>query len=196
MALFSAVFVSPLLLALAAVMLMLGLHYSAGAKPAKRHGARALLVASAGVYVTYIAGAAAYAGVITTDVLVFALVMSLWTLAVGSTKGFGEMEGDAACGRRTLPIVFGLRAAVRLSAAVALLVAFIGAIAALTTQSVWPLALLLPAAAILCVQLGVVTASAGRLELRRPYRAFMVSQFAVNGLAAASFARGAVRSAL
>lgn len=192
-ALLSAIFVSPLLLALTAVMLMLGLHYSAGARPAKRHGARALLVASAGVHVTYIAGSVAYAGVITNDVLVFAFVMSLWTLAVGSTKDFGDMEGDAAYGRRTLPIVFGLRAAVHLSAAAALLVAFIGAIAALTTQRALPLALLLPAAAVLCVHLGVAAASDGRLELRRPYRAFMVSQFAVNGLAAASFAVGAVR---
>lgn len=195
-ALLLAAVVSLLFLALTSLLLVLGLVYSAGPRPAKRHGALALLIASSGVFLTYLAGAAAYAENLTIDVLVFAAVMSLWTLAVASTKDFGDMEGDAGAGRRTLPIVLGLRAAGAVTAVAAALVTVLASVAVFAIPALWPLALVPPAAAALCVRLAAVTTSAGRREVRRPYRVFMVSQYAVNGLAAMSVAIGSLRGSL
>lgn len=177
-----AVRVSVVFVLLVALMLSLGFAYSLGAHAAKRWAVPALAVAAAGGLLTYLAGAEAFHGTIAPGVPVFAVVMALWIAVVGHVKDFGDAVGDRIAGRRTLPIVIGERAARRVVGAGSAAIGAAGVIAAVLNPVLLSLAALGPCSVVVCT-LALLGAGTDRRSRRRPYRAFMVSQYTVNLLA-------------
>jgi 4-hydroxybenzoate polyprenyltransferase len=116
--------------------------------------------------------------------LTVVITMSLWMGLVGvPAKDLGDVAGDAAAGRRTVPAVCGERAARIMIGAAAMLVTVV--FTALVTAG--RLASLAGPAAVLgcgAVTVVLVTLSGrsrgNRTRRRLPYRAFMLTQFAVN----------------
>jgi 4-hydroxybenzoate polyprenyltransferase len=114
--------------------------------------------------------------------LVFVVTMSLWMGLVGvPAKDLSDIEGDRAAGRRTVPVIFGeSRAHVVIAAAAVLVGAAFAAAGSLLSAS-----LVIPAVVLSGGAVAVATVSASRFSLgdrrsrRRPYRAFMITQFAV-----------------
>jgi 4-hydroxybenzoate polyprenyltransferase len=144
------------------------------------------MVASLGGMLTYYSGYLGNGGHLADATLpVFAVAMSLWMGLVGGlSKDFSDAAGDAAAGRRTAVVSYGpTRARIAVAViAVALGATFLGVAAAGVP------ALLIPAAATALGATWVAVLSlAGRTTgdrqvLRRPYRAFMVTQYAVHVL--------------
>jgi 4-hydroxybenzoate polyprenyltransferase len=169
---------------LGAVMLVLGYFYSGRPLYLKRGVVTGGLTGCLGGLLTYLAGRAAVgAPLLTSTSVVFAVVMSLWIGLVGSiTKDLPDMAGDAAAGRRTAALMFG-QARARLAAAGAALAvgtAFLAAALAAGRVLVWP-AITLECGAVALAAVTVPRWSAGSpASRRRPYRAFMVSQYAAH----------------
>ncbi|GAA1799449.1 UbiA family prenyltransferase [Luedemannella flava] len=172
-----------------AAMLGVGWLYSSGPRPQKANMAGFVAVVTAGGVLTYLAGAlsvglpAAPAG-IWLPLVVLGLAMSFWMSLAGTTKDLSDVAGDRAAGRRTLPILLGDHAARQLMGVLA-----IGVGVTLLAASLAFAPVLLPAGVALTAGGGVVAAlliapvaGTTRAALRRPYRAFMVSQYAVHGL--------------
>jgi 4-hydroxybenzoate polyprenyltransferase len=92
-------------------LLVLGYLYSGPPFRLKRLPGWAFLVAALGGLLTYYAGVAAAGGSSPpVAVLVLAGFMSVWMGAVGTTaKDLSDVPGDAAAGRRSLPIRLGER---------------------------------------------------------------------------------------
>ena len=165
----------------AVVMIALGWAYSVGPRPLKCSVAGTALASAGGGLLTYLAGAAATGGVPAHPYLAVFVLLSLWMAVAGAAKDLGDRAGDEAAGRRTLPVVAGHRGATRLIATGCLLLGVV----ALAVGAVWP-GVLAPAL-VLCLGAGGVAALALRTPdggprplVRRPYRAFMVTQYAVN----------------
>ncbi|MEV0230727.1 UbiA family prenyltransferase [Nonomuraea sp. NPDC050786] len=165
--------------------LLLGYLYNAPPCQLKRHPAGAVATVTLGGLLTYWAGLVSGEG-LTGDArpllaaAVLAVAMSLWMGLVGtSTKDFSDVAGDAAAGRRSAADLFGataVRGGVGL-AAVALGGAFLWVSAALTPVLVTAAAVTLSGAVVLA-GLAVSPLSRGsRTAARRPYRAFMVTQY-------------------
>ncbi|HVQ92015.1 MAG TPA: UbiA family prenyltransferase [Mycobacteriales bacterium] len=132
-------------------------------------------------FLTYLAGAVATGQQPTGILLVFATAMSAWMGGVGAVaKDFSDVRGDAAAGRRTLVIRWGDR---RARAAVSASAAAIG-IGMLALVAWYPgllgpaVAVALGAVAVLAVTLRPAPAATG--PGRRPYRMFMLTQYAAN----------------
>jgi 4-hydroxybenzoate polyprenyltransferase len=171
----------PALVACAVAVLALGWSYSVGPRPLKCSVAGTALASAGGGVLTYLAGAAATGGSPDRPYQAVFLLLATWMAVAGAAKDLGDRAGDQAAGRRTLPVVAGHRAATRVIAVGCLL---LGA-AALAVGVVWPgvlaptLVLCLGAAGV--AALALRTPDAGpRALVRRPYRAFMVTQYAVN----------------
>lgn len=164
---------------LVASMLILGMVYSLGSGAAKKSGALGLGVAAAGALLTYLAGAESSGVRVTPAAWWFALTAAAWIATAGHTKDFGDEAGDIKTGRRTLPIVLGVRRARLLIAAGTLLVGLAAALIALYVPGVPTLSLLLPGALAVAYQLGRGKGTT-RLVDKRPYRTFMLVQYAVN----------------
>lgn len=177
-----AVHVGVVFLLLVALMLTLGLTYSLGAHAAKKWAVPALAVAAAGGMLTYLAGAEAFHDTISPAVLRFAVVMALWIAVVGHTKDFGDTVGDRIAGRATLPIALGEVPARAIVAVGAATLGGAGVLIAALDPELLSLAALGPCGAMVCL-FAFRRRPADRRSLRRPYRAFMVSQYAVNLLA-------------
>ncbi len=94
--------------------------------------------------------------------------------------GFGDRDGDAFVGRRTLPVALGDKQARFLIAALCMIVGFTALTAVIRYHSTLPLAMLLPASLVV----GFLTVSPvlwrRHLPLRLPYQCFMSSQYLVN----------------
>ncbi|ERK71410.1 prenyltransferase, UbiA family, partial [Leifsonia aquatica ATCC 14665] len=104
--LMATLFPSPFPLAVVAFV-CLGLVYSVGPWAAKKAGVAALAVAGGGVFLTYLAAAHVVASTVSTSAFAFATVASSWIVVVGHTKDFGDVAGDTAEGRRSLPVLLG-----------------------------------------------------------------------------------------
>ncbi|MBB3675872.1 UbiA family prenyltransferase [Modestobacter versicolor] len=165
----------------AVAMGVLGWAYSVGPHPLKNSVAGTAVASAGGGLLTYLAGAAAAGGLPDGPYVAVFVLLALWMAVAGAAKDLGDRSGDEAAGRRTLPVVAGHRAATRVIAA--------GCLALGTTTVVvagtWP-EVLLPAL-VLCLGAVVVAVLALRTRedlpralVRRPYRAFMVTQYAVN----------------
>lgn len=175
-----------LLLPLVAAHLACGYAYSGPPFHGKRRGSTtSLLVLGMGV-ATYAAGWAAAGRHASVPVLLLGAAMSLWMAGVGAlAKDLSDVAGDTLAGRRTPVIVWGERRARTLTAFNAVLIG-----AAFLTASLLLAAPLLPAAVALLLGSPVVAVLAATTRhgatprIRRfPYRAFMVTQYAVHLLA-------------
>ncbi|MCZ2814948.1 UbiA family prenyltransferase [Modestobacter sp. VKM Ac-2984] len=177
----------PALLACALATAVLGWAYSVGPRPLKHTVAGTTVAAIGGGLLSYGAGVAAAGGGLTAPYAAVFLLLCAWMAVVGTSKDLGDREGDRLTGRRSLPVVAGHRTAVRVIAGGSLLLG----LTALALAGVWP-QLLAPAAA-LCLGgevvavLALPTPEGGpRQRRRRPYRAFMVTQYLANPLVVVS----------
>ncbi|MFI5061016.1 MAG: UbiA family prenyltransferase [Actinomycetales bacterium] len=166
-----------------AVMLVLGVVYSVGTGAAKKSAFMALFVAASGSTLTYLAGSEAFTSRASFPSVAFAVVTGLWIAVAGHTKDFGDTAGDRQEGRRTLPILVGDRVARILIAWAALVVGACGAVVALVVPRVPTLSFLLPGSVALFVVLRARSRRSTRSAEKRPYRTFMLVQYAVNATA-------------
>jgi 4-hydroxybenzoate polyprenyltransferase len=171
---------------LVALMLGLGWIYSAGPRPQKAHVAGFAVVVTAGGLATYLAGwySAGGSGVPGREFWTLAVVMSLWMGLAGNTKDLDHVRGDRAAGRRTLPLLLGDAAA---RGAIAGLTVALGMAALMLTATRSPG--LLPATGVLMAGAGAVAVSLAAAgpghpagARRRPYRTFMITQYAVHAM--------------
>lgn len=174
-------FSGPFLLAVVAFV-CLGLVYSIGPWAAKKAGVAALTVAAAGVFLTYLAAARVVSDQIPPSAFAFALVAASWIAVVGHTKDFGDVAGDAAEGRRTLPVVLGedrARAFVAVgTGAVSVVAIVLGSV----VEQLRSLLVLGGAGPIVIVML-FIARTGDRDTAKRPYRSFMIGQYALNVVA-------------
>src|SRR2546430_135219 len=163
------------------ILLLLGYAYAAPPLRLKRWSAAAGATVLIAGLMTFVAGGEAGGGAINSlPLLVFAIAMSCWMGLVGAlAKDFTDVYGDAMVGRRTSAVVRGVgRTAVRLSVnAVGVGVGFLAA--------AWFFApvLLAPAVAVTAGATLVVAGCFRRTDgspRRRPYRAFMATQYAAH----------------
>ncbi|MFJ3489872.1 UbiA family prenyltransferase [Leifsonia aquatica] len=176
--LMATLFPSPFPLAVVAFV-CLGLVYSVGPWAAKKAGVAALAVAGGGVFLTYLAAAHVVASTVPASAFAFATVASSWIVVVGHTKDFGDVEGDTAEGRRTLPVLLGEE---RARTVVALGTAAVSASALVLGAVVEQLRALLVlgfAGPVVIVFL-LVARGDDRGDEKRPYRSFMTGQYALN----------------
>jgi 4-hydroxybenzoate polyprenyltransferase len=175
------------LVACAVAMTVLGWAYSVGPRPLKHSVAGTTVAAIGGGLLSYGAGVAAAGGGLSAPYAAVFLLLSAWMAVAGASKDLGDREGDHLAGRRTLPVVAGHRTAVRGIAGGSLLLG----LTALAFAGVWP-QLLAPAAAVclggeVVAVLALLTPEGGpRPVRRRPYRAFMVTQYLANPLVVVS----------
>ena len=162
---------------LAAGMLVLGLSYSLG--PAwKEQPVYAGATIGAGAGLTYAAGWISNGNLTTADIFV-AAALAAWTATSSSTKDFSDVAGDRLAGRRTLPITLGPPRA----AACVIVATATTTIVLVATTTVAGTALLagsIVAVGSIRIPLGfrAVTNWGDRRSTRRPYRAYMSTQYA------------------
>jgi 4-hydroxybenzoate polyprenyltransferase len=168
--------------------LAVGYAYSAPPLCAKRNAASSALTGVLLALLTYGAAyAAAGAGTVSSTGMIFCGATALWTGIVGSvTKDIPDAAGDKAAGRRTTAVLLGETGARILACGVALTIGAGFIVAAVLAAPV----LLTPAVAMLCGALlvSLVTRPArpgavsrpGSDRRRRPYRAFMLTQYATH----------------
>ncbi|MFI5781893.1 UbiA family prenyltransferase [Nocardia sp. NPDC051570] len=160
-----------------------GYAYSGAPFYGKRRGSTAALLVLGMGALTYAAGwqvAGQQGGL---PVLLLGTAMSLWMAGVGAlSKDLPDAEGDAAGGRRTPVIVWGDTRVRILITANALLIGLAYLAAAIVLAPV-----LVPSAITLVIgalAVGVLAATTRRAtsrgDRRLPYRAFMVTQYAVH----------------
>ena len=162
-------------------MIILGAIYSGGRYPAKMHGTAALLVAGMGATLPYLSTGLIAAGALQSKLVATAVLLGVWVWAGGAAKDLSDVRGDAAAGRVTLPVRVGERRARRAiarrlvcTAAAATVLCGLGIAA--------PALLLMPAcAAVLAVLSHRAPQGGDRHSMRRLYRAFMWSQYTLNG---------------
>jgi 4-hydroxybenzoate polyprenyltransferase len=169
----------PAAVVLGACMFTLGWAYSMSRRPLKKHMPGFLFVVVTGGLLTYYAGWRAVGWAPGAELLVFAPAMSLWMGLGGSTKDLSDTEGDRIEGRSTWPVRLGDRTARALMAAGALSVgaAFLLTAIAYAPVLVWPAAVVAAGAVVLAVLLHTRLSIGTRAMRRRPYRAFMITQY-------------------
>jgi 4-hydroxybenzoate polyprenyltransferase len=167
-------------LADAVAMLAIGVAYSAGPVLKRSRSGAAASVTAAGV-LTYGAGSVLLGAGPPAPLVVLAVVMSLWMGLVGAvTKDFSDVEGDRAAGRYRNGDD-GLRLRVRACLSAVVVAACAMAVAALLAPVLLLPFLVLAAGAAAVVGTTATTwHSADRAVRRRPYRAFMATQYAVH----------------
>jgi 4-hydroxybenzoate polyprenyltransferase len=141
---------------------------------------------------SYYAGYAACVGGYPTpdrSFVVLAVAASLWTALVGSiAKDLPDVGGDAAAGRRSLTVIAGDRTARLSLSGAALAVGGVFCVLAETTAAaLMPAAVAALAGAVAVSVIGLSEFSRGsRSRRRRPYRAFMCTQYCVHILVVVS----------
>ncbi|WP_030450129.1 UbiA family prenyltransferase [Herbidospora cretacea] len=115
--------------------------------------------------------------------IMFAAAATCWMTLVGiPAKDLSDIEGDAAAGRRTIAVIWGARAAINVMSAAALLLAgaFWVVSAALSAPFAGTAAVLFAGAVAVTLAGRAADAGAARRRRRRPYRAFMSTQYVVH----------------
>lgn len=165
--------------------LVLGYLYSGPPCHLKRRPIGTTLVVTLAGLLTYYTGFSAYAGHAVRPgaaLLTLAIVMSLWMGFVGApTKDLSDIVGDAAAGRCTGAVrgeshVRRFSSAAALGLAVAFLAVSARVAPALTVSAIVMLA---GAAAVAVLNLSPLSLGS-RSRRRRPYRAFMLTQYVVH----------------
>jgi 4-hydroxybenzoate polyprenyltransferase len=116
------------------------------------------------------------------SLLVFAMVMALWLGIVSQTKDLSDIEGDMQAGRRSGPVVWGENVARLFYSGVAL---SLGGgyilLAALFAPSLLIPAFVLASGAMVVAAIALGPWGRGaKSRRRRPYKAFMLTQYAAN----------------
>ncbi|MEU8251104.1 UbiA family prenyltransferase [Nonomuraea sp. NPDC048916] len=166
------------------IMILLGLAYSGPPCYLKRRSGGAMATVTVAGLLTYYMGEAG--AVPTPRLLVIALVMSLWMGLVGATtKDLPDAAGDAAAGRHTIAVTRGDRRVRWLASvsAASLGAAFLAAAVLVAPELVWPAVIMLAGAAAVAVLALSDLSQGDRSRRRRPYRAFMITQYGVHLMA-------------
>jgi 4-hydroxybenzoate polyprenyltransferase len=164
------------------VALAIGWCYSAGPAPLKATAGGVTLAGVSVVLLCYAAGAAIAGGTAPRAAVAFGVAEAVWLGLCGTTKDFSDIEGDRLTGRRTWPIVLGDRRTRRLVAVAS------GSLAAIFAAVAWLSGGAMLAAAATAAVGGVAVsiavlcspATGSRVARRWPYRALMMTQYAVN----------------
>jgi len=165
------------------VVLALGWQYSASPGALKRRVAGVAVVGAALGFSAYFVGFTSQAGSDwshpASGPIAFAITMSAWMAFIGApAKDLSDVPGDAAAGRRTLPVLWG-EAATRRGIAVAAVVIAVAFCAAATYDPRllrWPAATVAAGASSIALLSLTRTAAGSRL----PYKCFMLTQYAAN----------------
>lgn len=168
-----------------AVMAVMGWLYSGPPLCLKRWPVALAVMAATSAILTYYAGyAASGGGEVEVTFLVFAGAMALWMGLAGQSKDFSDISGDKKAGRKSLPVVWGDNAA-RLTVSGVALVLGLGFL----LGSFFLTEGLLPVAGTVCVGACIfATFSVGpwgrgsRSRCRRPYKAFMMTQYTAHAV--------------
>jgi 4-hydroxybenzoate polyprenyltransferase len=171
------------------VPVLLGLGYLYSGRPfyLKRHSASTAAIGMAGGLLSYAAGLTSPAATTTlkatATLATFAIGASLWMGLTGTlAKDLPDIAGDLAAGRSSVAAQLGERKARTVLSRTALTVAAVFALVSLVASH----SLRAPAAAMLvgAVVLAAIAASrlshGSRHQQRRPYRAFMLTQYATH----------------
>jgi 4-hydroxybenzoate polyprenyltransferase len=159
-------------------MLLMGYAYSGPLPRLKRWSSAAGATVLVAGLLTFVAGggvSGSLPGSLT--LVVFAIAMSSWMGLVGAlAKDFSDVPGDALVGRRTSAVVRGVRRTAWLLTFNAFVVAlgFLAGALLVNHLLLWPAAVV--AFGAFAVAFGCYSRSA-RTKPRRPYRAFMVTQY-------------------
>jgi 4-hydroxybenzoate polyprenyltransferase len=170
-----------------AAVLVIGWQYSGRPGYLKRRPAGTAAVGGALGLLAYLSG---YAGQARAEwleprlaPLIFVLTMSAWMAFVGApSKDLPDVAGDAAAGRRTLPLILGETRTRRIIAIAAIIISIEFSIAAVFMQPLlrWPaVALAVGTVAIVPAALGRIWAGIPSTQ-RTPYLIFMFTQYTVN----------------
>jgi 4-hydroxybenzoate polyprenyltransferase len=166
-----------------AALLALGWLYSAPPFRLKRWPVGLAAVAVLAALLTYYAGYAGTGGGDRATFAMFTVMMALWMGLIGQTKDLSDVQGDRQTGRKSLPIAWGDWAARLAVSAIATAVGTAFLLAALWFRE----SLLIPTIIVFFggVTVAVITlvlwdGSADKKKRRRPYRAFMLTQYAAN----------------
>lgn len=163
------------LLVCALAMMAFGWLYSAGRHAAKQRVWSASLTIFGGGIATYLGGAFTTGGAPTPETIAIAVLMAAWMAVAGNTKDLGDVAGDRAAGRRTLPVSLGIRRAAWATAIACCVVGVAGLFIPSVVARVVAACLL--AAALVMIGLAAYGRS---LETKRMYAVFMVSQVISN----------------
>ena len=169
---------SPVLFYGTVVALALGLAYSLPPLRLKRRAAGLAAVGLLAGLVTYYTGYAA--GRETGNgaaVVAFAIVMSLWMALVGQTKDFPDVRGDEEAGRRSLPIIWGERAARLVLSGTAPTLGLAFLLAAIFLDRALLVPAVIVAAGSVAVTISMLVPWAGARDAARPYKFFMMTQY-------------------
>jgi 4-hydroxybenzoate polyprenyltransferase len=169
------------------VMLVIGWQYSAPPFTLKRGPAGTAVAAVALGLLGYLAGFLSQVGTAWVRPgpvpLIFVVTMSAWMAFVGApAKDLPDIRGDAAAGRRSLPLIWGEAVTRHLLVIGAMTIAVAFSLAAVFG----PPLLRWPAAALVIGATAITLASLSRLSTgdrsrrRLPYRIFMLTQYGVN----------------
>jgi 4-hydroxybenzoate polyprenyltransferase len=167
---------------LAGAMAAAGWAYSSGPRPMKESVAGFAAVVFTGGLLTYLDAGLLAHGSLSPATCCFALAMSLWMTTAGSSKDLSDADGDRLAGRRTLPVLLGDARAARVVAVATLTLAaaFVAAAWRIAPPVRLSAAILAAGAVVTAVTLLRTTADADRGRRRRPYHAFMITQYAVH----------------
>lgn len=161
------------MIASAVAALVLGWLYSGPPFYLKRYPLGWTVIAILAALITYSAGYMINGGGRSGEALLFVVMMALWMALVGQTKDLSDIEGDKKAGRRSVPVVWGEGAARVIYAGAALGIGGGYVLLAVVFASS-----LVPAIALTLGAVAVAAWSKG--DKRRPYKAFMLTQYVVN----------------
>jgi 4-hydroxybenzoate polyprenyltransferase len=171
--------VAPAVVGLGAVLLAVGWAYSDG--PALKNTPIGFgVIVGLGAALTYVAGWVA-AGASDDGTLPVMLVFAAWVGLCCASKDFSDVDGDRLAGRHTWPVVLGPRGAAQLLGGLAVLgsgTALAGSVVA--GVAVVPAAVLVSGSLLLAAVAFASSSKPDRSTRRRPYRAFMATQYAAN----------------
>jgi 4-hydroxybenzoate polyprenyltransferase len=163
-----------------AASLALGWAYSGPPLYLKRWPAGLAVTATLGGLLTYFAGYTVNGGEGDgRGLIAFAGAMALWMGLVGQTKDLSDAEGDKQAGRRSGPIAWGDGAARVVYSAMALSLGGASVVWTMlyATYLLMPAIVLVLGASIVAILLLGPWSRGCRSKRRRPYRAFMATQY-------------------